>query len=88
MGSDRATLFLSDLHLSPERPEALRAFHAFAAGPARDAAAVYVLGDIFDWWVGDDQVAMFRSSPKSCARCAASPTRVCRFTSATATATS
>jgi UDP-2,3-diacylglucosamine hydrolase len=34
----------------------LRAFHAFAAGPAREAAAVYMLGDIFDWWVGDDQV--------------------------------
>jgi UDP-2,3-diacylglucosamine hydrolase len=51
------TLFLSDLHLSPERPAALAAFHAFAAGPARDAAAVYILGDLFDWWIGDDQMA-------------------------------
>lgn len=50
------TLFLSDLHLSPERPSALAAFHAFAAGPARSAAAVYILGDLFDWWVGDDQM--------------------------------
>ncbi|MCC7326753.1 MAG: UDP-2,3-diacylglucosamine diphosphatase [Burkholderiales bacterium] len=50
------TLLLSDLHLAPERPAALAAFHAFAAGPARDAAAVYVLGDLFDWWVGDDQM--------------------------------
>ena len=56
MGHAKPTLFLSDLHLSPDRPEALRAFHAFAAGPARDAAAVYMLGDIFDWWVGDDQI--------------------------------
>jgi UDP-2,3-diacylglucosamine hydrolase len=31
------------------------AFHAFAHGPARDAAAVYVMGDIFDAWLGDDQ---------------------------------
>jgi UDP-2,3-diacylglucosamine hydrolase len=31
------------------------AFHAFARGPARDAAAVYILGDIFDAWLGDDQ---------------------------------
>jgi UDP-2,3-diacylglucosamine hydrolase len=54
--SARPTLFLSDLHLSPDRPAALRAFHAFARGPARDAAAVYMLGDIFDWWVGDDQI--------------------------------
>lgn len=51
------TLFLSDLHLSPERPVALAAFHAFAAGPARSAAAVYILGDLFDWWIGDDQIA-------------------------------
>ena len=52
----RPTLFLSDLHLSPDRPAAVAAFHAFAAGPARDAAGVYVLGDLFDWWVGDDQM--------------------------------
>jgi UDP-2,3-diacylglucosamine hydrolase len=51
------TLFLSDLHLSPERPAALAAFHAFAAGPALAGAAVYILGDLFDWWVGDDQMA-------------------------------
>ena len=50
------TLFLSDLHLSPDRPLAVAAFHAFAKGPARDAAAVYILGDLFDWWVGDDQL--------------------------------
>jgi UDP-2,3-diacylglucosamine hydrolase len=56
VGQTKPTLFLSDLHLSPDRPAALRAFHAFAAGPGRDAAAVYMLGDIFDWWVGDDQM--------------------------------
>jgi UDP-2,3-diacylglucosamine hydrolase len=50
------TLFLSDLHLSPDRPPAVAAFHAFARGPAREAAAVYILGDLFDWWVGDDQL--------------------------------
>jgi UDP-2,3-diacylglucosamine hydrolase len=52
----RPSLFLSDLHLSPDRPLAVAAFHAFAAGPARAAAAVYILGDLFDWWVGDDQM--------------------------------
>lgn len=55
-GPSRPTLFLSDQHLSPERPQALAAFHAFCAGPARDAAAVYMLGDLFDFWIGDDQV--------------------------------
>lgn len=52
----RPALFLSDLHLAPERPAAVAAFHAFATGPARAASAVYVLGDLFDWWVGDDQM--------------------------------
>jgi len=56
VGSARPTLFLSDLHLSPERPSAVAAFHAFATGPARAAAAVYVMGDLFDSWVGDDQL--------------------------------
>jgi len=50
------TLFLSDLHLSPDRPATAAAFEAFCRGPARSAAAVYVLGDLFDWWIGDDQL--------------------------------
>ncbi len=52
-----ATLFVSDLHLSPERPAPVDAFHAFCAGPAREAAGVYVLGDLFDAWIGDDALS-------------------------------
>lgn len=52
----RPTLFVSDLHLSPARPALLAAFHTFCEGPARTADAVYVLGDLFDAWVGDDQL--------------------------------
>src|SRR6476659_7246939 len=52
----KPTLFLSDLHLAPERPAASAAFHAFTRGPARAAAAVYILGDLFDAWIGDDQL--------------------------------
>lgn len=48
-------LFISDLHLAPEHGGAVAAFHAFARGPARTASAVYVMGDLFDAWVGDDQ---------------------------------
>ncbi|MDQ2917954.1 MAG: UDP-2,3-diacylglucosamine diphosphatase [Pseudomonadota bacterium] len=51
----KPTLLLSDLHLAPDRPGAAAAFHAFARGPARDAAAVYIMGDLFDSWIGDDQ---------------------------------
>ena len=52
-----ATLFVSDLHLSLERPGPLAAFHAFCAGPAREASGVYILGDLFDAWIGDDALA-------------------------------
>lgn len=52
----KPTLFLSDLHLSAERPALLAAFRAFCVGPARSAAGVYVLGDLFDAWIGDDQL--------------------------------
>lgn len=52
----KPTLFISDLHLSPERPALVDAFRAFCAGPARASAAVYVLGDLFDSWIGDDQL--------------------------------
>ncbi|MCL2310283.1 MAG: UDP-2,3-diacylglucosamine diphosphatase [Proteobacteria bacterium] len=49
-------LFLSDLHLSPQQSLLTRCFEAFCAGPARQAAAVYILGDLFDYWLGDDQL--------------------------------
>jgi UDP-2,3-diacylglucosamine hydrolase len=48
------TLFVSDLHLCPTRPQATATFLAFLAGPARAAQALYVLGDLFDYWIGDD----------------------------------
>lgn len=47
-------LFISDLHLCSERPETLRAFFAFLKGPARNASALYILGDLFEYWAGDD----------------------------------
>ena len=50
------TLFISDLHLSPDRPGLIAAFHALVRGPARGAAALYAIGDLFDAWVGDDQL--------------------------------
>ena len=50
------TLFISDLHLSPDRPALVEAFHALLRGPARGAAALYAIGDLFDVWVGDDQL--------------------------------
>ncbi|MCF7221259.1 UDP-2,3-diacylglucosamine diphosphatase [Marilutibacter chinensis] len=48
------TLFISDLHLDPERPDITAVFVAFLRGEARDADALYILGDLFEAWVGDD----------------------------------
>jgi len=54
-GDTPATLFISDLHLGPERPEKLELFRRFMRGPAVKAAAVYILGDLFEqFWIGDD----------------------------------
>ena len=49
------TLFISDLHLSPERPEKIELFKDLLQGRARLASALYILGDLFDhFWVGND----------------------------------
>lgn len=48
------TLLLSDLHL-PAQPSRLReAFVEFLEGPARKAQKVFILGDLFEYWIGDD----------------------------------
>jgi len=49
-----ATLFVSDLHLDAQHPEISRQFLAFLAGPATEADALYILGDLFEVWIGDD----------------------------------
>ncbi|MGB2242020.1 MAG: UDP-2,3-diacylglucosamine diphosphatase [Porticoccaceae bacterium] len=49
-----AILFISDLHLSPERPEVTRAFLHFLEQQAVSAEALFVLGDLFEAWIGDD----------------------------------
>jgi UDP-2,3-diacylglucosamine hydrolase len=48
------TLFISDLHLEPARPDITAQLLSFLAGEARDAEALYILGDLFEAWVGDD----------------------------------
>jgi len=49
-----STLFISDLHLSPERPAITALFLEFLRGRARQAEALYILGDLFEYWIGDD----------------------------------
>ena len=48
------TLFISDLHLDPSRPEIIATFRRFIAEEAVNADALYILGDLFEAWIGDD----------------------------------
>ena len=48
------TLFVSDLHLDASRPAITQAFLAFVEGEASGAKALYILGDLFEAWIGDD----------------------------------
>lgn len=51
------TLFISDLHLDPRRPETTAAFRDFITRRAVQADALYILGDLFEAWIGDDDDA-------------------------------
>lgn len=48
------TLFISDLHLDPQRPDILREFTGLLEKAASSAKAVYILGDFVEYWIGDD----------------------------------
>lgn len=52
----RHTLFISDLHLCPSRPAVSAAFFRFLREVAPAADALYILGDLFEYWIGDDDL--------------------------------
>ena len=54
MSAGRPTLFISDLHLDGERPDITAQFLEFLDHEARQAAGLYILGDLFEAWIGDD----------------------------------
>jgi UDP-2,3-diacylglucosamine hydrolase len=49
-----AALFISDLHIDASRPAITRHFLGFLATEAKDAEVLYILGDLFESWIGDD----------------------------------
>ncbi len=51
------SLFISDLHLCESRPEIIDAFIRFLADIASQAENLYILGDLFEYWPGDDVIA-------------------------------
>lgn len=62
------TLFISDLHLSEAYPETAALFFQFLKTRAKDADALYILGDFFEVWVGDDDRSAFNEQIKTALR--------------------
>ncbi len=62
------TLFISDLHLESSRPAMGNQFLSFLAGEARQAEALYILGDLFEVWLGDDDPNPYYAEMKSALR--------------------
>ena len=59
------TLFISDLHLTPSRPDITECFLHFMQNEAINADALYVLGHLFEFWIGDDDNSPFNQSIKA-----------------------
>lgn len=55
-------LFASDIHLSPSRSELTDLFYKFLSGPCQSADTLYLLGDVFEGWIGDDDLNPFHQS--------------------------
>ncbi|TCK01459.1 UDP-2,3-diacylglucosamine hydrolase [Volucribacter psittacicida] len=51
----KPTFFIADLHLNPAQPHLTALFTQFMQQQAPQAQAVYILGDLFDFWIGDDE---------------------------------
>ena len=56
--------FIADLHLSEMHPELTVLFNDFMQNKAQEAQAVYILGDLFDFWIGDDETSPLISQVK------------------------
>ncbi len=52
--SNRSVYLIADLHLEVGRPETIQLFLDFLSGPVREAQSLYILGDLFEVWIGDD----------------------------------
>ncbi len=60
------TLFISDLHLSEERPDITELFFKFLRDHTQKAESLYILGDFFEYWIGDDdQTSLTQSVAKA-----------------------
>lgn len=73
------TYFISDLHLQPEREDLAQAFYQFLNQHLEDGDTLYILGDFFDAWIGDDEDQPFYLQVKSKLRSLAERKITCYF---------
>jgi len=72
-----STLFISDLHLDPSRPAVIDGFLHWLDQQAGSAESLYILGDLFEVWIGDDDTApLCRQVSSALKRCADAGTAV------------
>lgn len=70
-------MFISDLHLDTDRPETTRQFLEFLDGSCQGIEALYILGDLFEAWIGDDDDAELATlAQNALAACRASGTQL------------
>ena len=55
----KKTLMIADLHLSEDRPDITALFFDFLQTSASQAQVLYILGDLFEYWIGDDDPSPF-----------------------------
>jgi len=55
-------IFISDLHLDEQRPDITELFLRFLKTEAKQASALYILGDFFEAWIGDDDLSPFNQT--------------------------
>lgn len=75
----RPIFFISDLHLCKERPYITRLFERFTEEIAPGADSLYILGDLFEYWIGDDQLdadSLARNVAQQLSRLAAGGTKI------------
>src|SRR3989344_7547309 len=62
------SLFISDLHLDSSRPQTTALFLHFMQNEALKAEALFILGDFFEYWIGDDDRSSFNEHIKAALR--------------------
>ena len=70
-GASKPLIFISDLHLQDRSPALTNALVRFLAEQSGSCGALYILGDLFEVWLGDDDTG--RCGTKFLRRCATSP---------------